>query len=676
MIRRVLLLSLLFLFACGLSAQSGISDVYSVRNAVPDDAPDHPSKDPDLILQKAFYARVQGDSKAAFTYFREYFATGKESAYARSEYARFLTSVPGKEALTLALEEADKASRLQPDNEEHVILKTEILRRGGRSDLAFQTASEFLIRHPENTETEFYLAESLNDQKKFSEALFHYRRVLFAAQNTGSKSAFFRNSALWRISHILLLRNRPDLAEPFLSEYVKLNPERLYPRYVLSVNIYLINKEIDPAGPHLDFLAEQSPETLRKEGIDPAVVHSAHAQVLFLQASPLAGRALLEAMKYNPGSLLLNGMWYAYIGKPVQALRLLIPYLKKNQGYIPALVAVLQSVEELGEREPGSLEKELLKMSQIAAQQNMHLLGLDFAYRAQSRIADRESESGDSFPVKMHQVYYHLSLHHLALKRNARSLVYIRRALETAPAEFQDPYKAQLIQVLLSVNTDNSRNEAYRTAVSLLSGNEADGALYFVKGILELSDMKQEDALSSFTEAINRKPEIVLSFLMRAQLHEYNNDEESKLRDLNQALVRSPENPQVLNSLAYHYAEKGENLNQAKHMLNKAIESDPFNPAYADSLGWVYHKSGDQHMGLLWLQYARKLMESEGKKIPVIYEHLAAAQLARNEKESALEYIEKGLYAASWDKPDLTAAEIRENRQSEERLKKMKEGLK
>ena len=53
------------------------------------------------------------------------------------------------------------------------------------------------------------------------------------------------------------------------------------------------------------------------------------------------------------------------------------------------------------------------------------------------------------------------------------------------------------------------------------------------------------------------------------------------------------EDPKVLNTVGYRWAERGSNLPCAIDILRDAVKTQPENPAYLDSLGWAYFRSGD-----------------------------------------------------------------------------------
>ena len=73
------------------------------------------------------------------------------------------------------------------------------------------------------------------------------------------------------------------------------------------------------------------------------------------------------------------------------------------------------------------------------------------------------------------------------------------------------------------------------------------------------------------------------------------------------ALRFAPDQPYVLNYLAYSWTEQGRNLPQAKEMLEKAVQQRPNDGAIVDSLGWVAKRMGDIPTAVRLLERATEL---------------------------------------------------------------------
>jgi tetratricopeptide (TPR) repeat protein len=91
--------------------------------------------------------------------------------------------------------------------------------------------------------------------------------------------------------------------------------------------------------------------------------------------------------------------------------------------------------------------------------------------------------------------------------------------------------------------------------------------------------------------------------------------------DFEHALQLAPDQPYVLNYLAYAWTEQGHNLEQARQMLQKAVALDPNDGAIVDSLGWVLLRLNDGPAAVRELEHAVELEPED----PTINGHLGDA---------------------------------------------------
>lgn len=87
------------------------------------------------------------------------------------------------------------------------------------------------------------------------------------------------------------------------------------------------------------------------------------------------------------------------------------------------------------------------------------------------------------------------------------------------------------------------------------------------------------------------------------------------------ALELQPDQPYVLNYLAYSWVEKKKNLERAEEMLIKAVELRPTDGYIVDSLGWVYYRMGRYEEAVEQLERAVELRPMD----PTINDHLGDA---------------------------------------------------
>jgi tetratricopeptide (TPR) repeat protein len=91
--------------------------------------------------------------------------------------------------------------------------------------------------------------------------------------------------------------------------------------------------------------------------------------------------------------------------------------------------------------------------------------------------------------------------------------------------------------------------------------------------------------------------------------------------DFLKALELYPEQPYVMNYLAYSWIEQGEHYDEALEMLIRAVELRPEDGFIIDSLGWVYYRLGDFENAVEYLERAVELTPTD----PTINDHLGDA---------------------------------------------------
>jgi tetratricopeptide (TPR) repeat protein len=91
--------------------------------------------------------------------------------------------------------------------------------------------------------------------------------------------------------------------------------------------------------------------------------------------------------------------------------------------------------------------------------------------------------------------------------------------------------------------------------------------------------------------------------------------------DLLEALKLRPDDPGVLNYLAFSWADQGINLDRARTMLERAVQLLPDDGAIIDSLGWVMFRAGDYDDAVKQLEHAVSLDTGDA----VINDHLGDA---------------------------------------------------
>jgi tetratricopeptide (TPR) repeat protein len=134
-----------------------------------------------------------------------------------------------------------------------------------------------------------------------------------------------------------------------------------------------------------------------------------------------------------------------------------------------------------------------------------------------------------------------------------------------------------------------------------------------------------EGAARAYTAAIDRLPQVSPRhwslFYARGIAYERSNQWNRAEADFLKALELQPEQPDVLNYLAYSWVEKGINQDRALQMLERAVQLRPNSGHIIDSLGWALFKLGKFQDSVPLLERAVELMPED----PVLLDHLGDA---------------------------------------------------
>ncbi|HIO73162.1 MAG TPA: tetratricopeptide repeat protein, partial [Flavobacteriales bacterium] len=72
---------------------------------------------------------------------------------------------------------------------------------------------------------------------------------------------------------------------------------------------------------------------------------------------------------------------------------------------------------------------------------------------------------------------------------------------------------------------------------------------------------------------------------------------DSAIEAYQKAIELEPDSPTAYNNLAWFYAEKGINLNEAEKLCQQAIQISS-KPTYIDTLAYIYYKRGEYEAAL------------------------------------------------------------------------------
>lgn len=121
-------------------------------------------------------------------------------------------------------------------------------------------------------------------------------------------------------------------------------------------------------------------------------------------------------------------------------------------------------------------------------------------------------------------------------------------------------------------------------------------------------------------------------YYSRGIAYERSNQWQDAENDLKQALKLKPNDPYVLNYLAYSWLDRNTNVNQALELLKMAVEIEPSDAYITDSLGWAYYLSGFIEKSIYFLEKAVSLSPNDS----TLNDHLGDAYWKAGRTNEAL----------------------------------------
>lgn len=136
-----------------------------------------------------------------------------------------------------------------------------------------------------------------------------------------------------------------------------------------------------------------------------------------------------------------------------------------------------------------------------------------------------------------------------------------------------------------------------------------------IKGDLLRMHGRYKDAVAAYTQGLNRikEPKSIhwpILFARGACLERLGKWAEAE-QDMQRALALMPDQPDVLNYLAYGWLERGRHVAEARSMIEKAVKARPDDAQIVDSMGWALYLSGDYEGAAEYLEKAVELLPGD-----------------------------------------------------------------
>ena len=195
---------------------------------------------------------------------------------------------------------------------------------------------------------------------------------------------------------------------------------------------------------------------------------------------------------------------------------------------------------------------------------------------------------------------------------------------EKLPSDAPQSYAAQ-IKIADNLNQLGKSDDAVRRLNALAAADTSRPDALIAVGQILRGKEDYAQAADAFTRAMARIPRIEARhwplLYSRAISYERAKDWPKAEADFLKALELQPEQPDVMNYLAYSWVEQGVNFERARTMLERAVALRPNSGHIVDSLGWVLYRTGQIAESVPILERAVELQPTDA----VLLDHLGDA---------------------------------------------------
>lgn len=205
---------------------------------------------------------------------------------------------------------------------------------------------------------------------------------------------------------------------------------------------------------------------------------------------------------------------------------------------------------------------------------------------------------------------------------------------DTAELEARRPLVARRALTLFRLERED---EARKVLENLASPGDVPSLLAAARVYQNLE--RYADAVPLFRRAVELDEDSLEGLYFLGSAYERTGAREGAIRTFRTLLEREPDFAPALNYLGYMYAERGENLDEARNLIERAVTMDPDNGAYVDSLGWTYYQLGEHEEAARLLEKAVKLVPEDA----TVYEHLGDVYVALGRHRKAQQVYQRSL---------------------------------
>jgi tetratricopeptide (TPR) repeat protein len=186
-------------------------------------------------------------------------------------------------------------------------------------------------------------------------------------------------------------------------------------------------------------------------------------------------------------------------------------------------------------------------------------------------------------------------------------------------------YRSSQLSIADTLRREEKNDEAERLLHEIIASDTKNVEAPVLLGDLLRGTNKFDAAAEAYSTALDRiahpLPNDWSIFYFRGTAYERAKQWPKAEADFKKALELSPDQPYVLNYLAYTWVERREHLDEALKMLQTAVDARPEEGFIVDSLGWAHFQLGHFQDAVKYLERAVALSPQD----PTLNDHLGDA---------------------------------------------------
>ena len=578
-----------------------------------------PKNEQSQILNQAidFYFKKKFDKSKI--YFEKYFAEKKENSYARSIYALTLAQLND---LNNALTQISIALELESNNVDYIIIQVEILKNLGRLNEALNFLEDYKYKFEHDPNIHYYLAELYLLNKQIEEAQIHFLQTLFYLDKAGSRIVYYQKVTLWRLVQILFAKREFKKAQNFLVEYLELNPNNSFARFMLADYVYFQNGKFEEAKKELEILLAADPQSFMVSSEQQYVEIFKQIENLLLQVYTFTREPSLQTYitfleNLSPiQEILIKSNGNLNEKESLELLQNIKTIPKYNVNSYIVSTSVKRILERLASKNKKYIQdyiNQLLLCSQFAL--NFKRIGESLDYL--NTALNLYNNNTDVVSVLTYkQILLLKSSVFQSYHQNRRAALYLIKLIDFIKKTDEVNENLILTELayieLISKNNPKFALSKLNKILSKNLNNNITSKVYSSRARIFLSEQNWQNAINDFDKSLKLEQNmenLYLKAYSKIQIKDY----DSSLEDLQKVKENKIYNLISKNLMAYTLALANKNLDDALPLQLSVIENDASNPTFQDTLAWIYFKKNEFIKAKYHLELAINLFKQNSK---------------------------------------------------------------